>query len=81
MKKSLPTSTQPQIALTRIYGGGRKVEPLDGASNQPHVLKSTRIYGSKLTRQIRVRMKGTDDEDAFLIRKKDFDPAKHVRLD
>jgi hypothetical protein len=71
------TSTQPEPARTRIYGS-TNVEPL-ASSNQPEVIPN-KVYGSKLTRQIRVRLKGTDDADSFFIRKQDFDETKHDKV-
>jgi hypothetical protein len=73
------TSTQPQTDPTLTIYGSKKRPPLD-SSNQLEVLRHTKIHGVKLTRQVRVKMKGTDDEDGFLIRKRDFNPEKHVRL-
>lgn len=78
MKKSLPTSTQPQIALTRIYGS-TPVIPLD-SSNQPQVIPN-KVHGVKLTRQVRVRLKASVDKKSFLVRFADFDPVKHARVD
>lgn len=79
--KKLPTSTQPEPAKTRIYGGGKKPKAIDGASNQPEVLPHIKVYGSKKTRQIRVRRKADKSKTEMLIPFADFDPAKHARVD
>ena len=73
-----PTSTQPEPVRQRIYGSV-PVEPLAGASNQPEVLAHTKVYGNKHPPTVRVTLKDGDKE--LIINQRDFDPAKHERLD
>ncbi len=75
--KRLPTSTQPEVAKSAIYGGGRKPTPIRGASNQPTPLPHTKVHGVKKTRTIRVRLKASKDRRVLIIPFADFNPAIH----
>ena len=73
------TSTQPEPVKQRIYGS-RPVESI-GESNQPAVLRHTKVYGGKRIPTIRVRLKDSDDDRELLVNEKDFDADRYVRLD
>lgn len=72
-----PTSNQPQVDPTLTIYGSKKVIPLD-SSNQPHVLP-TKVYGSKVSPNVRVKLKGGNKE--LNINEQDFDADRYVRLD
>ena len=79
--KTRITSTQPEPARTKIYGGGRKPKAIQGASNQPQPLPHTKVYGGKKTPQIRVRLKASKDKRILRIPFDEYDPTKHARVD
>lgn len=80
MKKSA-TPNQPEVTDQRIYGGGKKVEPLDAGtreSRQPKVLPNTKVHGVRKTPTIRVKVKGSTDRRPMIIPMADYDPIKHA---
>ena len=79
MTRRPPTSTQPQPVDQRIYGS-TKVEPLEGASNQPQVLPHTKVYGQRLNKTFCVKLKNSTNDREMIISADDFDPAKHEQL-
>lgn len=72
------TSTQPELAKTRIYGSTH-VEPMDSA-NQPEVLPHTKVHGVKTTATVTVRLKNSDEDGELVIGEADFDASKHERV-
>ena len=72
------TSSQPEVVRQKIYGSVPN-RPLNGPSDQPAVVKGTRVYGQRLTPTVRVRL--TDSDRELVIEEKDFDPDRHERLD